>query len=91
MKISQSDAKIRLISLIKAKTSMRWYKDYRIDKIDETNESEVRRVYDWTKIYYRAKDLLPNVIDCDSLTIITTEHMPIFFKVLGTDRFCKHI
>lgn len=83
LKIKEVDARIRLSALLKSKSSMRWYKDYRIDKIDESNTSEVMRVYEWTKIFFRARFLLPKVLDCDSLSIITKEHMASFFVVLG--------
>ena len=35
--------------------------------------------------------MLPKVIDCDDLSILTKEHMPLFLQVLGNNRFAMHI
>ena len=58
--------------------------------ICETDE-HIKQVYHNTRALFKARHLLPTVVDCDGLNNHTTNQMPAFLRVLGVERFCKHI
>ena len=81
VRLSQTDASKILNSLLKSKSSMKWYSNLYIRKIE--SDKDIEFVNMKTEAIFRAKPLLAKTLDCDDITLLTKENMKDFLRVLG--------